>query len=107
MANALMTELIAAPSVRSLVAAAERIDGLRWNLILQNNTVVKLPEENEAQAIAELGQMQDSMALLDRPVEVIDLRLAGRMAVRPYPNGAGPASGNQPNGGTAAPAGHT
>jgi hypothetical protein len=51
--------------------------------------------------------MQDSMALLDRPVEVIDLRLAGRMAVRPYPNGAGPASGNPPNGGTAASAGHT
>lgn len=107
MASTLMTELIAVPSVRSHVAAAERIDGLRWNLILQNNTVVKLPEENEAQAIAELGQMQDSMALLDRPVEVIDLRLAGRMAVRPYPNGAGPASGNQPNGGSAAPAGHT
>ena len=92
MAGTLMNELIPYPAVRAHVAAAERIDGLRWNLILQNNTVVKLPEENEAQAIAELAQMQASMALLDRPVEVIDLRLPGRMAVRPYP-GAAPAPG--------------
>ena len=32
--------------------------------------------------------LQSSMALLDRPVEVIDLRLAGRMVVRPYPSAA-------------------
>jgi cell division protein FtsQ len=88
MAGTLMNELIAYPAVRAHVAAAERIDGLRWNLILRNNTVVKLPEDNERQAIAELEQMQASMALLDRPVEVIDLRLAGRMAVRPYPSAA-------------------
>jgi cell division protein FtsQ len=85
MAGTLMNELIAFPAVRAHIAAAERIDGLRWNLILRNDTVVKLPVDDEAQAIAELGRMQDSMALLDRPVEVIDLRLAGRMAVRPYP----------------------
>jgi cell division protein FtsQ len=88
MASTLMNELIAAPELRSHVAAAQRVDGLRWNLILRNNTVVKLPEENEMRAIAELGQLQASMALLDRPVEVIDLRLAGRMVVRPYPSAA-------------------
>jgi cell division protein FtsQ len=93
MAGALMNELIAFPQVRSRVAAAQRIDGLRWNLILRNNTVVKLPEDNDQKAIADLARMQDSIALLDRPVEVIDLRLAGRMAVRPYPNAAPPASG--------------
>lgn len=88
MASTLMNELIAVPAVRSHVAAAQRVDGLRWNLILRNDTVVKLPEENEQRAIAELGQLQTSMALLDRPVEVIDLRLPGRMAVRPYPSPA-------------------
>ncbi len=88
MASTLMDELIAAPNVRVHIAAAQRVDGLRWNLILHNATVVKLPEENENQAIAQLAQLQTSMALLDRPVEVIDLRLAGRMVVRPYPNAA-------------------
>jgi len=83
-AQSLMTELQAQPSVLSHVAAAERVDGLRWNLILKNRTVVKLPETDEAEAIAQLGSLQGSMQLLDRPVEAIDLRMAGRLVVRPY-----------------------
>jgi cell division protein FtsQ len=97
MAATLMSELVAAPNVRSHVAAAERVDGLRWNLILQNNTVVKLPEEDEQLAIARLAQLQSSMALLDRPVEVIDLRMAGRMVVRPYPGAAASPAGKNPS----------
>jgi len=95
-AGNLMNELTAYPSVRAHVAAAARVDGLRWNLILHNNTLVKLPSENEQQAIAQLSQLQTSMALLDRPVEVIDLRFAGRLVVRPYPSAAAaPASSTQ------------
>ena len=78
-AQSLMTELQAQPSVLSHVAAAERVDGLRWNLILKNRTVVKLPETGEAEAIAQLGALQGSIQLLDRPVEAIDLRMAGRL----------------------------
>ena len=91
-AGTLMQELIAVPAVRSRVVAAERIDRLRWNLVLRNHTVVKLPEQDEAGAIAELGRLQAAMALLDRPVEVIDLRLPGRLVVRPYPATAQPAA---------------
>jgi cell division protein FtsQ len=88
-AGSLMTELTAFPTVR-----AARVDGLRWNLILRNNTLVKLPAENEQQAIAQLSQLQANIALLDRPVEVIDLRFAGRLIVRPYPSAAAlPVSG--------------
>jgi cell division protein FtsQ len=87
-AHSLLKELNAAPSVQRRVAAAERVDGLRWNLILQNQTVVKLPGDGEPQAIAQLANLQASMALLDRPVEVIDLRLPGRLVIRPYPSAA-------------------
>jgi cell division protein FtsQ len=87
-AQSLMTELQGAPSVLSHVAAAERVDGLRWNLILKNQTVVKLPETGEPDAITQLASLQGSMQLLDRPVEVIDLRMAGRLVVRPYPPAA-------------------
>jgi cell division protein FtsQ len=89
-AQTLMTELQGAPTVLSHVAAAERVDELRWNLILKNQTVVKLPELGEPDAIAELANLQTSMQLLDRPVEVIDLRLPGRLVVRPYPPAAPP-----------------
>jgi cell division protein FtsQ len=83
-ASVLMPELQAQPSVLAHVAAAERVDGLRWNLILKNQTVVKLPAEDEAGALAQLASLQSSMQLLDRPVEAIDFRQAGRMVVRPY-----------------------
>jgi cell division protein FtsQ len=89
-AGNLMAELTAYPAVRAHVQAAARVDGLRWNLILHNNTLVKLPSDNEQQAIARLSQLQTDIALLDRPVEVIDLRFNGRLIVRPYPAGGGP-----------------
>jgi cell division protein FtsQ len=84
-ASTLINELGANTEIMSRVIAAERVDGLRWNLILKNQTVVKLPVENESLALGQLGQLQASMALLDRPVESIDLRLPGRMIVHPYP----------------------
>ena len=81
----LLSELKAVPALYGHVVAADRIDGLRWNLLLRNDTLVKLPADGEQAAMAQLGQLQNSMALLDRPVEVIDLRLPGRLVVRPYP----------------------
>lgn len=83
-ASVLIPELKAVPSVFSHVAAAERVDNLRWNLILKNHTVVKLPSENEQGALNELAALQTSIQLLDRPVESIDLRQSGRLVVRPY-----------------------
>lgn len=83
-ANIFIPELKAVPSVLSHVAAAERVDELRWNLILKNHTVVKLPVENEQGALRELAALQASIQLLDRPVESIDLRQLGRLVVHPY-----------------------
>lgn len=88
--STLIPELKAQPSVFSHVAAAERVDGLRWNLILKNRTVVELPAENAASALAQLASLQASMQLLDRPVESIDLREAGRLVVSPYETGPAP-----------------
>lgn len=84
-AQTLMNELSTSPALLSHVAAAERVDGLRWNLVLKNQTVVKLPDTGEQDAIARLTALQSSMQLLDRPVEVIDLRLPDRLVIRPYP----------------------
>jgi cell division protein FtsQ len=85
-AQTLVTELQAVPALAARVTAAERVDGLRWNLILKDQALVKLPATGEQDAINQLGALQTSMQLLDRPVEVIDLRLAGKLVVRPYPS---------------------
>ncbi len=95
-ADTLITELKAAPAVLAHVTAAERVDGLRWNLILKNQTVVKLPAQGEADAIGQIAALQQSMQLLDRPVEAIDLRQQGRLVVRPYPAAAPPQSSKAP-----------
>lgn len=84
LANVLIPELKSVPAVMSHVAAAERVDDLRWNLILKNHTVVKLPAEHEQAALSELAALQTSIQLLDRPVESIDLRQPGRLVVHPY-----------------------
>jgi cell division protein FtsQ len=84
-AQALISELQSVPSVFSHVVAAERVDGLRWNLVLKDRTVVKLPDAGEANAIDELAALQTSMQLLERPVQSIDLRIPGRLVVKPYP----------------------
>lgn len=84
-ASTLMADLATNAPVMARVAAAERIDGLRWNLILKNQTVVKLPADDPQTALATLASLQTSMALLDRPVQSIDLRLPGKMIVHPYP----------------------
>jgi cell division protein FtsQ len=97
-AQTLVTELKTAPALYSRVVAAQRVDGLRWNLTLKNQTVVKLPSADTQSAIAQLAQLQSSMALLDRPVEVIDLRLPGRLIVRPYPANTPPASASHNQG---------
>jgi cell division protein FtsQ len=89
-ASTLMGELQAEPDVMARVIAAQRIAGLRWNLILKDQAVVKLPADGEQQALAQLAALQNSMALLDRPVEFIDLRLPGKMIVRPGPPGPPP-----------------
>lgn len=83
-AETLIPELKAVPMVFSHVAAAECVDRLRWNLILKNHTVVKLPAQNQQAALTELAALQTSIQLLDRPVESIDLRQPGRLVVHPY-----------------------
>jgi len=84
-AATLMGELQAQKTVFSRVVAAERIDGLRWNLTLRDGAVVKLPADDEQMALAQLAGLENSMALLDRPVEWIDLRQADKLVVHPYP----------------------
>lgn len=75
------------PLVDSRVVAAERIDHLRWNLILRDHTVVELPDAHPERALAVLMQAERKVRLLERPVRKIDLRLADRLVVRPYPKG--------------------
>ena len=65
------------------MVAAVRVGERRWNLQLRSGIDVLLPEGHEAAALDRLAALQQDHALLDRPLEVIDMRLPDRLVLRP------------------------
>ena len=84
-AAALLDQLAAQPALRARVVAAIRVGERRWNLRLNNGADVLLPEGAEAPAMSRLMELQTAQALLDRPLQTVDLRLPDRMVVRAQP----------------------
>jgi cell division protein FtsQ len=71
------------PSLMTRVVAAVRVGGRRWNLVLHGGINVLLPEGHEVAALDRLLVLQQDHALLDRPLEVVDMRLPDRLVLRP------------------------
>lgn len=89
-AAALLDLLAAQPGLKSRVVAAVRVGERRWNLKLNNGADVLLPEGQEAVAMAKLMELHGTQALLDRPLQTLDLRLPDRLVVRPQAEPHGP-----------------
>jgi cell division protein FtsQ len=85
-AAALIDALVARPGLQSRVVAAVRVGERRWNLRLNSGTDVLLPEGHEVAALDRLQQLQAQHALLDRPLQTVDLRLPDRLVIRPRPD---------------------
>ncbi len=75
-------ELAAWPDIKARVKAYVRIAGRRWDLHLDNGIVLKLPENNVAEALAVLKRLEKEEAVLARDVAAIDLRLADRTTIQ-------------------------
>jgi cell division protein FtsQ len=95
-AAALEDALAAQPTIAARVAAAVRVGSRRWNLRLNNGIDVLLPEGAEPQALARLVQLQKEHAILDRPLQAIDLRLPDRFVFRPQPAAIPGAAAKEP-----------
>lgn len=63
--------------VRSYVRIADR----RWDLHLDSGMVVRLPDKNPGVALKELARLEQAYQILDRDLEVVDLRLSNRLVV--------------------------
>ncbi len=84
-AAALIDALATQPALQSRLTAAVRVGERRWNLRMNNGADVLLPEGAETLALARLASLQNAHALLDRPLETVDMRLPDRMVVHPMP----------------------
>ena len=84
-AATLLDQLASLPLLRSRVVAAIRVGERRWNLRLTTGADVLLPEGNELPAMTRLLELHATQALLDRPVQTLDMRGGDRLVIRPGP----------------------
>ena len=76
------------PALKNGLVALSRIGDRRWDMIYKSGVRVKLPEQGVAQALAQLSTLETHFQLLERDVTVIDLRVAGLLAVKPSEDAA-------------------
>jgi cell division protein FtsQ len=67
--------------LKNRVKAYVRIADRRWDLHLKNGITVRLPDEDPAAALSKLTGLDEAYNLLDRDLEVVDLRLGDRLVV--------------------------
>lgn len=84
-APALIQALAAAPDLLARLERLERLPAERWRLRFQPGVTVELPPGDTAQAVARLIAVEREMDLFGRAVAVIDLRVADRVVVTPWP----------------------
>jgi cell division protein FtsQ len=65
------------------LVAISRIADRRWDLIFKSGLRVRLPELGVAQALTQLSEWQEEHLLLDRDLDIIDMRVRGIVALRP------------------------
>lgn len=70
------------PQVRAVTKAAIYVGERRWNLRLNDNLDVRLPENDVGNALATLSKLDREDHLFSRDIVAIDMRLPDRLTVR-------------------------
>ena len=78
----LLDTLSAFPDVARRMKAAVRVSERRWDLHLDQNIEVRLPEDSLASALGRLSDLNSKQALFERDVKAVDLRLPDRLILR-------------------------
>ena len=84
-AAALFRAMAPFPRLGERLHAAVLVAGRRWNLIFDSGLVAKLPEGLLVGALEDLDRLDRDHRLIDRDIAQIDMRIAGRLTVRPNP----------------------
>lgn len=71
------------PQLQDGLVALSRIADRRWDMIYETGLRIQLPEQGVAQALVKLAAYQTEYQLLQRDLDVIDLRVDSVVAVRP------------------------
>ncbi|MBL8701975.1 MAG: FtsQ-type POTRA domain-containing protein [Alphaproteobacteria bacterium] len=98
-ARSLLALLATEPDLMKRVTAAVRMAHRRWDLLLDNDIRVQLPEHETGQAWMKLAAAERNERLLERNVTHVDLRALDRITVRiaPAPTPATPSQPTAPS----------
>ena len=66
------------PEVINKVKGLELVDKRRWNIILSNDLLVKLPDMNIDESLKNLKTLFEDKQILDSNIIEVDLRIKGR-----------------------------
>ncbi|MEX0969138.1 MAG: cell division protein FtsQ/DivIB [Paracoccaceae bacterium] len=83
--DALRLLRVAAP-LGSRMRGLVRVGARRWNVVLDRDQIIMLPEAGAADALRHVLALQASEALLDRDIAVVDMRNAERPLLRLNPD---------------------
>lgn len=89
----LIDELEKYPLIAKRVLSAVRVGNRRWDLYLndvENGVVVRLPESDIKSALKRLQEFHETGQILERDLNVIDLKLPDRLIVRSESNVSAP-----------------
>ena len=86
-ASDLLKLLTTEPTLSKEVLGATWVGGRRWNVSLRGGIEVRLPEINPGQAWGLLSRVNQKYTLLERDINIIDLRLPNRIIVNVGPRG--------------------
>ena len=84
-AASLIRLLESEPVIKPHVDTLKRIQERRWDMVLSNGIVVKLPEENIPLALRRLVELQESDQIMNRDLLAIDIRDQEKITVRTRP----------------------
>ena len=70
------------PNLIKTLDEVEFIEKRRWNLKLNNKTLIKLPDENIQQSLKNLKQLFEEQEVMQSNIIEIDLRIQGRAALK-------------------------
>ena len=73
------------PAIAGRVRSYVRVAGRRWDLGLSNGLTIRLPENGLLDKLYELDELAGRDRLLEREIDVVDMRIADRVVLRLQP----------------------
>ncbi|HVT50370.1 MAG TPA: cell division protein FtsQ/DivIB [Dongiaceae bacterium] len=104
-AQTLFDILAQTPDLRPHVTAAVLVGKRRWNIRMDNDVDVKLPEDGAAAAWKRFADLNRQNDLLSKDITVVDMRQSDRVVVR-QAHPTLPTGANQPSGASQEPKGN-